>query len=140
MFEKIIFSRSSGDGGCPEFDVFVHNKGEAKWFGSRYVHHYGEKVFYIDQRRLQQLDEKLQLFNFRHFTYPTAAISTPGQSSCTIWVKFEDGFVKEVEHYLGDGARQGTKDAQDFQELEQFEKEIEEILGLRKFISLTKRS
>ncbi|WP_208590111.1 DUF6438 domain-containing protein [Gracilibacillus suaedae] len=134
MFGKIIFSRSACYESCPEFDVIVNSNGVAKWFGSMHVYHGGEEVFCIDQGRLKQLFEKLQSIDFRHFIYPSATIIATDQPYCTIWVKYEDGFVKEVEHYLGDSAEKGSKAKQDLHKLEKLENEIELLLGLKKFI------
>ncbi|MFD2657261.1 DUF6438 domain-containing protein [Gracilibacillus thailandensis] len=134
MFEKIIFSRSTCYGSCPEFDVIVNSNGTAKWFGGMHVYHVDEKEFCIDQGRLKQLAEKLRSIDFRHFTYPSTTVFATDQPYCTIWVKYEDGFVKEVEHYLGDSAEKGSKTKQDFQKLEKLENEIEMILGLKKLI------
>ncbi|GAE94073.1 hypothetical protein JCM21714_3205 [Gracilibacillus boraciitolerans JCM 21714] len=135
MFEKIILSRSICYGDCPEFEVIVKKDGTAKWFGGMFVHRAGEVEFQLDNRKLQQLGELLQSFDFRHFTYPAATIFATDLPYCTIKVSYQDGVEKEVEHYLGgDFAEEGSEDNQSFQELEQFEKRIEKVIGLQKFI------
>ncbi|WP_235182519.1 hypothetical protein [Gracilibacillus boraciitolerans] len=51
----------------------------------------------------------LQSFNFSNFKYPTPTIFATDLPFCTILVTYQDGVVKEVKHYLGDFAEEGSQ-------------------------------
>ncbi|SHN10497.1 DUF6438 domain-containing protein [Gracilibacillus kekensis] len=134
MFKQIIFSRSICYGTFPEFEVTVKQDGNVKWLGGMHVKQHGEAEFNLGNDQIIQLNQLLQSFDFRNFEYPSPTISATDLPFCTILVTYQNGAMKEVEHYLGDFAEEGSQAHETFQALEGFENKIEEIIDLENFI------
>jgi hypothetical protein len=104
MFKKIKFARTPCYGTCPVFDVEVDQDGIVEWNGHMHVYCLGEENFTITKNKIEKLNTLIEEFGFRSFKYPEPESLTfaTDHPSCFIQVEYEDGFVKEVEHYLGD--------------------------------------
>ncbi|MCL7749907.1 DUF6438 domain-containing protein [Halalkalibacter alkaliphilus] len=134
MFNKIFLSRTPCYGDCPVFDVEVDHDGTVKWRGEMYVACLGEIEFKIPNNKIKKLEALLEEFNFRSFTYPEPDMFATDQSSCVTRVIFQDGFDKEVNHYLGEDTTYLLGEKHSLHNLKKFENKIEQIIGLRKYI------
>ncbi|MEQ6391288.1 hypothetical protein RZN22_18610, partial [Bacillaceae bacterium S4-13-58] len=79
----------------------------------------------------------LKEFDFRSFTYPEPDSYATDHPSCITRVEYTDGYVKEVDHYLGDFETPLIDEKDTLHHLEKFEKKLEQLLGLRKYINPT---
>lgn len=137
MFRKIQFARTPCYGTCPVFDAEVTYDGTVKWNGHLHVSQIGEEEFKITKKKIEKIETLLNEFEFRSFTYPEPDMYATDHPSCITRVEYADGFVKEVDHYLGDFETHHNGGKHTLSNLEKFEKRIESIIGLRKYIKPT---
>ncbi|GGM26199.1 hypothetical protein GCM10011351_09800 [Paraliobacillus quinghaiensis] len=134
MFTEIFISRTPCMGDCPEYQVIVNNIGNVQWNGQWSVYHLGKADFNITKSKIKKIEMLLKEFDYRSFTYPEPDMFATDQPSCITKVIFDDGFVKEIDHYLGDTQSYDKESKHSIANLEKFEKKLEQILGLRKYI------
>ncbi|UOQ83592.1 hypothetical protein [Gracilibacillus salinarum] len=133
MFEKLVYSRMVHPEMHAGVDVVVHQDGSAEIANSLYNKHHGKTQFEVNQQQMIQLDQLQQAFDFRDFIYPVCKTFQTDQPWCFISIIYQDGFVKEVTHNLGDSAEEGTDTHRKILSLKHFEYQIERILGLQQF-------
>lgn len=134
MFTTIFLSRTMCFGTCPVYDVEVKNDGTVKWNGHMHVACLGEEEFLITKNKIKKLEILLNEFDYRSFSYPEPDVFATDHPSCITRVEFSDGYVKEVVHYLGDMESNITEHKHSLHNLEKFEKKLEQIISLRKYI------
>jgi hypothetical protein len=134
MFEKVFISRTPCYGTCPVYDVEIHHYGTVKWNGHIHIFNMGEEEFKISNSKIKKIEALLEEFDYRSFTYPEPDLFATDHPSCITRVEFADGFVKEVEHYLGDMKTDIEDHKHSLHNLDKFEKKIEQIIGIRRFI------
>lgn len=137
MFKKIEFARTPCYGTCPVFKVEVNYDGSVKWNGQMYVYALGEEEFKISNKKIARIEALLKEFDFRSFTYPEPDSYATDHPSCITRVEYADGYVKEVDHYLGDFEIPLIDEKHTLDNLEKLEKKLEQLLGLRKYINPT---
>ncbi|UPM53656.1 DUF6438 domain-containing protein [Gottfriedia acidiceleris] len=136
MFTTIFLSRTMCYGTCPVYDVEVKNDGTVKWNGQMYVARLGEEEFMITKNKIKKLEMLLEEFDYQSFSYPEPDVFATDHPTCITRVEFSDGYVKEVDHYLGDMESNNTEHKHSLHNLEMFERKLEKIIGLRKYIHL----
>ncbi|GAB3804528.1 DUF6438 domain-containing protein [Virgibacillus kimchii] len=134
MFTKIFISRTPCYGECPVYDVIVNSNGKVSWNGLDFVYYAGVAEFNITKSKIQKIKRLLEAFDYRSFTYPEPDMFATDQPSCITKVVFADGFINEIDHNLGDAQSYDTESKHSLKNLEKFEKKLEQILGLRKYI------
>ncbi|WP_458413042.1 DUF6438 domain-containing protein [Schinkia sp. CFF1] len=134
MFERIFLSRTPCYGTCPVYEVEILQDGTAKWLGHMHVFHMGEEEFKVSKSKIKKLEALLEEFDFRSFIYPKPDIFATDHPSCIIHVMYRDGFIKEVDHYLGDMETNTEERKHSLHNLDKFERKIEQIIGLRNYI------
>ncbi|MEQ6378245.1 DUF6438 domain-containing protein [Bacillaceae bacterium S4-13-58] len=137
MFKRIEFARTPCYGTCPVFDVEINHDGSVKWNGHMYVYRLGEEEFKISNKKIEKIEALLKEFDFRSFTYRDPDSYATDHPSCITRVEYTDGYVKEVDHYLGDFETPLIDEKHTLHHLEEFEKKLEQLLGLRKYINPT---
>lgn len=134
MFTTIFLSRTVCYGTCPVYDVEVTNDGTVKWNGHMHVACFGEEEFKITKNKIKKIETLLEEFDYRSFNYPEPDVFATDHPSCITRVEFSDGYVKEIDHYLGDTESNIKKQKHTLHNLEKFERKLEQIIGLRKYI------
>ncbi|WP_163971087.1 DUF6438 domain-containing protein [Oceanobacillus halotolerans] len=134
MFIELFISRTPCYGECPVYDVVVNNKGDVQWQGHEFVYHVGEAEWKVSKNKINDIERLLEAFDYRSFTYPEPDMFATDLPSCITKVVFDDGFVKEVNHDLGDDQSFYNNGKDSLHNLEKFENKLEQILGLQKVI------
>jgi len=128
MFEYIYLERTGCYGTCPIYIIKIFNNGAVKYFGSGFVEKLGKHTWTLSQNKIDKLENLLNEFNYKSFLYDPLFPSITCQASCITKVKFSDGTIKKIDHYLGIGEYKDT--------LEKFENRIDKIIGSRKYTFL----
>ncbi|WP_249872369.1 DUF6438 domain-containing protein [Oceanobacillus saliphilus] len=137
MFKKLSLERTECYGTCPIYQVEVTPDGMVYWNGEGHVSFMGETTFRISEKKVQQLAALLESFNYRVFTYKEGGPFITDQPHCITRVEYEDGFVKEVDHYLGNKDQKETHLTDSLTSLEKFEKRVERIIGTKRYVEQT---
>lgn len=135
LFNKIEFARTPCYGTCPVFDVEIRHDGTVKWNGHMHVACPGKEEFKISKNKIKKLEGLLEEFDYRSYTYPKPDVFATDHPSCITRVEFSDGYVKEVDHYLGDMESNIIDVKHSLHSLEKFENKIERLIGIQKFIT-----
>ncbi|MFC4022304.1 DUF6438 domain-containing protein [Oceanobacillus longus] len=137
MFKKLSLKRTECYGSCPIYQVEVTPDGVVYWNGEGHVSFMGETTFQISDKKVQQLGALLESFDYRIFIYKEGNLMATDMPYCITRVEFEDGYINEVEHYLGDMDDQANKLKHSLTSLEKFEKRVERIIGTKKYVEQT---
>ncbi|MRG85970.1 DUF6438 domain-containing protein [Salinibacillus xinjiangensis] len=137
MFQKLYLERTGCYGTCPIFYVEVYSDGTLNWNGEMFVSHIGKKSFTISEKKIQKLNDLIESFDYRHYTYEPGDLFATDHPHCITRVEFEDGFVNEVDHYLGNQDSFVNESKHSIANLEKFENKVEQILGIRQLIKQT---
>ncbi|MBU9713581.1 DUF6438 domain-containing protein [Evansella tamaricis] len=137
MIKKITFERTACYGSCPIYKVEVFSDGEVKWNGFEYVSKLGIHEWKLTAKKMEKLNGLIEEFDFRNYEYKTSDIYATDHPSCLISIEFEDGYVKHIDHYLGDQLEDEwlvDLDGPVRMTLEQFERRLEGIIGTGKYV------
>ncbi|WP_067726982.1 DUF6438 domain-containing protein [Oceanobacillus damuensis] len=134
MFKKLSLERTECYGTCPIYQVEVTPDGMVYWNGEGHVSFMGQTTFQISEKKVQQLASLLESFDYRVFTYKEGDLFATDMPHCITRVEYEDGFVKEVDHYLGDIDQRENHLKHSLTSLEKFEKRVERIIGTKHYV------
>jgi hydroxymethylpyrimidine pyrophosphatase-like HAD family hydrolase len=127
MFEYIKLRRTMCYGTCPVYSVVVDKEGNVSYNGEMFVYKSGEYNWKISKKKIKRLNDLLKEFDFKSFVYEPGDKFITDQASCITTVKFTDSEIKEINHYLGDLLLDDS--------LTVFEKNIEKIIGIKKYVN-----
>ena len=127
MFEFIRLERTMCYGICPVYTVVVDNNGSINYSGEMYVYKSGEHQWKISKKKVEQLNDLIDSFDFKSFKYEPGSGFITDQPSCITTVKYPDGEIKEIDHYYGHIMIDDSLTA--------FEKKIERIIGTKKYVN-----
>ncbi|MGB7604538.1 MAG: DUF6438 domain-containing protein [Lutisporaceae bacterium] len=127
MFEYIKLERTMCYGDCPVYEVTVDSKGNVEYIGDTFVYKIGQLNSKISNRKVKQLADKLYEFNYKSFVYEPGDLFATDHPSCITTVKYLNGEIKTVDHYLGHFLVD--------KKLSEFENSIDRILGTKKYVS-----
>ncbi|SET17506.1 hypothetical protein SAMN05216389_106171 [Oceanobacillus limi] len=137
MFKKIYLERSGCYGACPIYSVEVNRDGRLKWIGEMFVSYVGETSYQVSNKKLQKLERLLKEFDYRNYKKECGGLFATDQSNCITRVEFVDGFVKEIDHYLGEMDETPNDAKYSMKNLEKFEQKLESIMGVRQLVRQT---
>jgi hypothetical protein len=127
MFEYIKLQRTMCYGTCPVYSVTVDNEGNVNYHGEMFVYKSGEQHWKISKKKVEQLNNLIEDFGFKSFTYEPGEEFITDQPSCITTVKYSDGQTKEIDHYYGHILIDDNLTA--------FEEKIDRIIGTKKYVN-----
>lgn len=127
MFEYIKLQRTMCFGTCPVYSVIVDKEGNVNYYGEMFVYKSGEHHWKISMRKVKQLNDLIEDFGFKSFIYEPGDEFITDQPSCITTIKYSDGETKEINHYYGHVLIDDS--------LTEFEKNIERIIGTKKYVN-----
>jgi hypothetical protein len=127
MFEYIKLQRTMCYGTCPVYSVTVDNEGNVNYHGEMFVYKSGEQHWKISKKKVEQLNNLIEDFGFKSFTYEPGEEFITDQPSCITTVKYSDGQTKEIDHDYGNILVDDS--------LAAFEKKIDRIIGTKKYVN-----
>ena len=127
MFEYIKLQRTMCFGTCPVYSVTVDKEGNVNYYGEMFVYKSGEHHWKISMRKVKQLNDLIEDFGFKSFIYEPGDEFITDQPSCITTIKYSDGETKEINHYYGHVLIDDS--------LTEFEKNIERIIGTKKYVN-----
>lgn len=114
-------------GDCPIYRVEVNDNGKVVWEGIDYVSKMGRHEWTIRKGKIEKLNSLISSFGYRTYEYsPSEEGFATDHPSCITQIEFQDGYVKEIDHYLG--FLWGLED------LTKFENDLEKIIGTKKYV------
>ncbi|MCP3027048.1 DUF6438 domain-containing protein [Halobacillus sp. A5] len=130
MFHQLTLTRTGCFGDCPVYHVEVRSDGMVKWHGEFFVAQIGECEWKLDDDQMKRLLALMDGFDFFNYEYEANGFPATDLPSCITSITYEDGAVKEVDHYLGDSLNEEER----LMTLEEFEEEIDRIVGTHAYI------
>ncbi|HOV26600.1 MAG TPA: DUF6438 domain-containing protein [Pseudobacteroides sp.] len=127
MFEYIKLKRTMCFGTCPVYSVTMDNEGNVNYYGEMFVYKSGEHHWKISGEKVNQLNDLIEDFGFKSFIYKPGDEFITDQPSCITTIKYSDGETKEINHYYGHVLIDDS--------LIEFEKNIERIIGTKKYVN-----
>lgn len=127
IFEYIKIERTMCYGNCPVYSVIVDNKGNITYNGEMFVYKSGRHHWKISKKKVKQLNDLIDSFDFKSFKYEPEGGFITDQPSCITTVKYLDGQIKEIDHYYGHIMIDDS--------LTSFEKKIERKIGTKKYVN-----
>lgn len=127
MFEYIRIERTMCYGNCPVYSVTVDKEGNVIFNGEMFVYKSGQHHWKISKKKVEQLNDLIDSFDFKSFKYEPGSGFITDQPSCITTVKYPDGEIKEIDHYYGHIMIDDSLTA--------FEKKIERIIGTKKYVN-----
>ncbi len=127
MFEYIKLQRTMCFGTCPVYSVMVDNEGNVNYYGEMFVYKSGEHHWKISGKKVNQLNGLIEDFGFKSFIYEPGNEFITDQPSCITTIKYSGGETKEINHYYGHVLIDDS--------LTEFEKNIERIIGTKKYVN-----
>lgn len=134
MFKEISISRTSCTGSSPIYQSTIQSDGSVFWNGEKNVSYLGEHRFTISSQRLKKLEDLLLSFDYKNFIYHSSREIIPDSPTCVTRVVYKHGETKTVVHDMGDvdGIIENKKHT--LKKLDQFERDLERITGLKPLI------
>lgn len=114
-------------GNCPVYSVTVDKEGNVIFNGEMFVYKSGQHHWKISKKKVEQLNDLIDSFDFKSFKYEPGSGFITDQPSCITTVKYPDGEIKEIDHYYGHIMIDDSLTA--------FEKKIERIIGTKKYVN-----
>lgn len=127
IFEYIRIERTMCYGNCPVYNVTVDNEGNITYNGEMFVYKSGQHHWKISKKKVEQLNNLIDSFDFKSFKYEPGNGFITDQPSCITTVKYPDGEIKEIDHYYGHIMIDDSLTA--------FEKKIERKIGTKKYVN-----
>lgn len=127
MFEFIRLERTMCYGNCPVYSVTVDKEGNVIFNGEMFVYKSGQHHWKISKKKVEQLNDLIDSFDFKSFKYEPGSGFITDQPSCITTVKYPDGEIKEIDHYYGHIMIDDSLTA--------FEKKIERKIGTKKYVN-----
>lgn len=127
IFEYIRIERTMCYGNCPVYSVTVDKEGNVIFNGEMFVYKSGQHHWKISKKKVEQLNDLIDSFDFKSFKYEPGSGFITDQPSCITTVKYPDGEIKEIDHYYGHIMIDDSLTA--------FEKKIERIIGTKKYVN-----
>jgi hypothetical protein len=128
MFEYITLERTACYGTCPVYKVVINKNGDVDYEGIAFVAIEGKRKWTLKPKKIEQLVKLIKEFDFKNFQYNPKGPCCTDLPFCITTVKFLDGTVKEIDHYLGYPEFRDS--------LEKFEDNIDRIIGSKKYTFL----
>jgi hypothetical protein len=118
----------------PYYKVDIFDNGIVEWNGIEYVSKLGKREWELSSKKVGNLNVLIEEFDHRTYEYRTLDGFATDHPNCIITIEFNDGFVKEIDHYLGDQLEE--EHLVDFNKvgLYEFENKIERIVGTKKYV------
>ncbi|PQD97139.1 hypothetical protein CYL18_04505 [Pradoshia eiseniae] len=134
MFKEISISRTSCKGSSPVYQSTIHSDGKVFWNGEKNVSFLGAHVYTISSQRLKKLEDLLLSFDYKNFIYHSSREIIPDSPTCVTRVVFKHGETKTVVHDMGDVDGVIENKNHTLKQLGKFERDIEQIAGLKNLI------
>ncbi|MFD1039864.1 DUF6438 domain-containing protein [Virgibacillus byunsanensis] len=137
MFKKLYVERTACYGTCPIYRIELLADGTVHWNGDMHVSYLGETSFAISESKMQKITALLQSFDYRNFNYKPGDLFATDHPACLIRVEFEDGYIKEIDHDLGEQESYINDSTHSLKNLEKFEQKLEQLIGVRPYVKQT---
>lgn len=127
MFEYIKLQRTMCYGTCLVYSVIVDKEGNVNYNGEMFVYKSGEHHWKISKKKVEQLNNLIEDFEFKSFIYEPEGGFITDCHSCITTVKYSNGETKEIDHFYGHVLIDDSLTA--------FEKKIERIIGTKRYVN-----